>query len=226
MADLDAEKANAAAHAVNDVQDGMLVGLGSGRTSAYAVRFLARRIAAGLRITGTATSRTTGMLAESLGIPLEPFERVTRVDLTIDGADEITAELHAIKGGGGALLREKVVAAASDRMIVIADSGKLVPRLGRFPLAVEVLPFACASVMRRLEVFGVPVIRRMTSGGPFVTDQGGYILDIAFGSIPEPEAIAATLDAIPGLLEHGLFLSEIDMAVIGRGDSVEIIRRP
>lgn len=226
MPDLEAEKALAAARAVQEVEDGMLVGLGTGSTASYAVRFLAERMGKGLKFKGTATSRATETLAQSLGIGLLPLESISRVDLTIDGADEIDPHLRAIKGSGGALLREKLVASASDRVIVIVDSSKPVDQLGRFRLPVEALPFARAYVESALTALGAPVaLRTRTDGTPFVTDQGGYIFDLGFGSVEDPAGIAAALDAIPGVVEHGLFLTEIDRVVIARGDMLEIIDR-
>ena len=226
MPDLEAEKALAAARAVQEVEDGMLVGLGTGSTASYAVRFLAERMGKGLKFKGTATSRATETLAQSLGIGLLPLVSISRVDLTIDGADEIDPHLRAIKGGGGALLREKLVASASDRVIVIVDSSKPVDQLGRFRLPVEALPFARAYVESALTELGAPVaLRTRTDGTPFVTDQGGYIFDLGFGSVEDPAGIAAALDAIPGVVEHGLFLTEIDRVVIARGDMLEIIDR-
>ena len=226
MPDLEAEKALAAARAVQEVEDGMLVGLGTGSTASYAVRFLAKRMGKGLKFKGTATSRATEALAQSLGVGLLPFESISRVDLTIDGADEIDPRLRAIKGGGGALLREKLVASASDRVIVIVDSSKPVDQLGRFRLPVEALPLARAYVESALTALGAPVsLRTRADGTPFVTDQGGYIFDLGFGSVEDPAAIAAALDAIPGVVGHGLFLTEIDRVVIARGDMLEIIDR-
>lgn len=223
MSDLEAEKALAAARAVQEVEDGMLVGLGTGTTSAYAIRMIGQRVAEGLRITGTATSRAAEAIALSVGIPLVAFDTVVRVDLTIDGADEIDPHLRAIKGGGGALLREKIVASASDRVISIVDSTKPVAQLGRFRLPIEIMPFAGAYVEDCLKRFSVPVARRMAGSAPFVTDQGNHIVDISFGTIVDPDHLARELESIPGIIEHGLFLSEIDMAVIARGDKIEII---
>ena len=203
----------------------MLVGLGTGSTAACAVRRLGDRVAAGLEVTAIATSTSIETLARSVGIPVLPFDAVSRLDITIDGADEIDPELRAIKGGGGALLREKVAASASDRVIVIVDSSKAVTRLGRFHLPVAVVPFADAYVEKSLRRFGVPVARRMTLDGPFLTDEGNHIFDISFGSIADAESLAAELKAIPGLVEHGLFLSEIHMAVIARGSTIETRQR-
>lgn len=226
MPDLEAEKALAAHRAVQEVQDGMLVGLGTGSTASYAVRYLAERMKQGLKFKGAATSRATETLAQNLGIELVPFEGLSRVDLTIDGADEISPQLEAIKGGGGALFREKLVASASDRMIVIVDSSKPVERLGRFRLPVEALPFGRAYVESVLAALGVPVALRMKPDGtPFVTDQGGHIFDVSFGRIDDPEATAAALDTIVGVVEHGLFLKEIDTVVVARGETLQIIDR-
>jgi ribose 5-phosphate isomerase A len=226
MTDLEFEKASAARRAVEEVSDGMLVGLGTGTTAAYAVKELARKVAMGLRVTATATSKATEALSSSLGIRLTPFDALTRVDLTIDGADDIDPFLRAIKGGGGALLREKVVATASDRMIVVVDSSKPVETLGRSKLPVEVLPFAAAFVAHELEGLGFAVVRRMKSDGKdFLTDQSAFIFDLTCGTIADPIGLAATLDVIPGLIGHGLFLDEIDTVMIGDGDQVRIRTR-
>lgn len=227
MADLEQEKALAARRAVVEVKDGMLIGLGTGSTAAYAVREVARRIhEEGLKITATATSKATEALATSLGISMVSFDTLARVDLTIDGADEIDPQLRAIKGGGGALLREKVVAAASDREIIVVDSSKPVATLGHFRLPVEVLPFAAAYVEAVIATFGVPFARRLKPDGQvFLTDQGAFIYDIGFGAIPDPVTLAHTLETIPGIIGHGLFLDQIDMVVIARGADLEILNR-
>ncbi len=225
MTNFDAEKAIAAAKAVDEVRDGMIVGLGTGSTAAYAVRSLSERIKRGLRITAVATSQATEALARRLAVPLVPFQQLSAVDLTIDGADEIDDRFQAIKGGGGALLREKVIAAASTRVIIIVDSSKLVAQLGKFPLPVEVVPFASEFVRARLAELGARVTLRSTDGTPFLTDQGNYILDAALDKIPAPRAIAATVAAIPGVAEHGLFLDEIDTIIIARGDMVDVRHR-
>ena len=225
MTDREAEKRLAAARAVDEIEDGMFVGLGTGSTTAYAIKSLSDRIRQGLRITAVATSRATEMFARRLAVPLVPFEQFSSVDLTIDGADEIDCHFQAIKGGGGALLREKVVAAASSRMIVIVDACKVVRRLGGFPLAVEVVPFASEFVRTHLANLGASVTLRSVGGEPFMTDQSNHILDAAFGKALRPIEIAGAIDAIPGVMEHGLFLSEIDTVVIGRGETVEVRRR-
>jgi ribose 5-phosphate isomerase A len=224
--DRDAEKAAAARTAAAEVIDGMLVGLGSGSTAAYAVREIGRRVADGLRVDCVATSTATEALARSLGLSVRPFDDVARVDLTIDGADEIDPSLRAIKGGGGALLREKVVAAASDRVCIIVDASKPVARLGAFPLPVEVLPFAAAWVARALAGLGGAPTRRLgADGSPFHTDQGNVIFDTAFGLIDDAAALAAQLARVPGIVEHGLFLDEIDTLFIGRSSGVAVVRR-
>jgi ribose 5-phosphate isomerase A len=222
----EAEKAAAAEVAVAELREGMLVGLGSGTTAAYAIGAIGRRVAEGLQVDCVATSRATEALARSAGLSVRPFDDVSRLDLTIDGADEIDRSLRAIKGGGGALLREKVVAAASDRVIIIIDSSKWVGRLGRFPLPVEVLPFAGAWVARALtDLAGTPTRRLTADGGVFHTDQGNMIFDTAFTVIEDPERLAASLARVPGIVEHGLFLDEIDIVFIGRRGGVEIVRR-
>jgi ribose 5-phosphate isomerase A len=227
MPDLDAEKAAAAAAAVAELRDGMLVGLGSGSTAAIAVRAIGRRAAEGLRIECVATSRATEALARSVGLSVRPFDDVARIDLTIDGADEVDPALRAIKGGGGALLREKVVAAASDRVCIIVDSRKPVARLGAFPLPIEVLPFATAFVTRAVVALrGVPTMRKGADGSSFRTDQGNAIFDTAFGLIEDPDRLAASLSHVPGLVEHGLFIGLIDTLFVGRSDRVDVIRRP
>ena len=220
------EKAAAADAALADVRDGMLVGLGSGSTAAYAVRAIGRRVAEGLRIECVATSRATDALARSVGLTVRPFDDVARLDLAIDGADEIDPELRAIKGGGGALLREKVVASASDRVCIIVDSSKPVARLGAFPLPVEVLPFAAAWVTRALiELGGLPTPRCGVDGSPFLTDQGNVIVDTAFGLLDDPGGLARRLSQVAGIVEHGLFLDQIDTLFIGRPGGVEVRRR-
>lgn len=225
MPNSDAEKAIAAAKAVEEVRDGMLVGLGTGSTAAYAVKCLSDRVRQGLKVTAVATSRATETLARRVGVPLISFQGLSSIDLTIDGADEIDDRFQAIKGGGGALLREKITESASTRVIIIADSSKLVAQLGKFPLPVEVVPFATEFVRARLSALGARVTVREAGGTPFLTDQGNYILDAALDEIPRPREIAAAITTIPGVLEHGLFLDEIDTIMIARGDMVEVRHR-
>lgn len=225
--DRESEKASAAARAVQEVRDGMLVGLGTGSTAGLAIRALAERIRDGLHVECVATSLATETIARSVGLAIRSFEGVASVDLTIDGADEIDGSLRAIKGGGGALMREKIVASASHRMLVIIDSSKFVSMLGRFRLPVEALPFAAAWVERSvIQLGGRPQRRLGRDGSPFLTDQGNVIFDCDFGEIADPKTLAKSLDAIPGLLEHGLFVTEIDAVFIGRGDRVEVREKP
>lgn len=219
----DQEKQTAAERAVQEVKDGMRIGLGTGSTAKFAIEALAERVKQGLRITAVASSIASQALADQWGIPTVPGEEVARLDLAIDGADEITRQRLAIKGGGGALLREKVVAIAADKMIVVVDSSKVVTNLGAFPLALEVLPFASSLVRECVARLGANVQQRQKDGRPFRTDQDNYIFDADFQQIDDPAGLAKQLAQIPGLLEHGLFLDEIDMLIIGQGDDTRII---
>jgi ribose 5-phosphate isomerase A len=217
----DHEKQLAARAAVQLVGPGNVVGLGSGSTANHAIRFLAERVRQGLKIVGIPTSQKTKQLAEQLGIPLTTLEEQPRIDIDIDGADEIDPHLNLIKGGGGALLREKIVAFASGRFIVIAESTKQVPRLGKFPLPVEVIPFAQPVIQKQIEALGAKVsLRRYAYDNPFVTDEGHHILDCAFGEIADPTALAQKLRSIPGVVEHGLFIGMAEMAFVGKNGSV------
>jgi ribose 5-phosphate isomerase A len=211
------QQKRAAAHAaVAEVADGMVVGLGTGSTAAFAVEAIGQRQ---LSIRGVPTSRLTEGAARAAGIDLiEPAEAAD-IDLAIDGVDEIDGQLRAIKGGGGAMLREKIVAAAARRMVAIADSSKRVDRLGARPVPVETLSFGLAATARQLEALGAVVTRRRSDGGGwFVTDQGNAILDCAFGPLDDPDALAGRIDAVPGALGHGLFTTEIDALYLGQDD--------
>jgi len=222
----DQEKAAAARASLRYVRDGHIVGLGTGSTAAYAVRFLGERVQAGLKIQGIPTSRHTKELAESLGIPLTTLDEFQQIDVTIDGADEIDPELRLIKGGGGALLREKIVASATRKFVIIADSTKQVPRLGRFPVPVEVISFAEGLVAKKIALLGASVgVRTEPSGQPFITDEGHRILDCNFGPISDPPALARELEAMPGVVEHGLFIDMATIALIGKGDKVLELER-
>lgn len=213
-------KARAAHAATDEVADGMLVGLGTGSTAALAIAALGARVAAGLRITAVATSLETERAARAAGIAVLPFDGIDRVDIAIDGADEVDPGLRAIKGAGGALLREKIVAQAAARMICIVDEGKLVSRLGARPVPVEILPFARAFVAQAVRALGGEPALRMAGGRPVLTDQGNLLLDCHFAAIEDPERLAVQLQAVPGLLAHGLFLSEIDVLLVGDGAGV------
>jgi len=222
----DQDKSAAADAAVDEVIDGMLVGLGTGSTAAFAIRRLGERVAAGLRIRAVATSQRSADLAREVGIDVLDFADVAATDLVIDGADEIDDRLYAIKGAGGAMLREKIVAASAARMIVIADGSKRVERIGAAKLPVEVLPFAYSFVRRRLAELGAAVELRGGAAAPFRTDQDNLVLDCRFGTIDDPVALDAALSAIPGVLGHGLFLREVDRAVIAvRGQVTRLDRR-
>jgi ribose 5-phosphate isomerase A len=222
----DEEKKVAARASLVFVRDGNIVGLGSGSTAEHAVRFLGESVHAGLKIRGIPTSQRTRELAESVGIPLTTLEEFPEIDVTIDGADEIDPELQLIKGGGGALLREKIVASASKRMVVIADSSKRVQILGRFPLPVEVIALAEPLLSKKIAALGASVkLRQYAYGNPFVTDEGHHILDCQFGEISDPPALARQLDSMTGVVEHGLFVDMATIALIGKGDDVVEFRR-
>ncbi len=219
------EKELAAQRAIDLVEDGMILGLGSGSTANIAIRLLGERVrATGLRVRGVPTSFLTAALGAEAGLELVELNEVTHVDLTIDGADEIAPGLALIKGGGGALLREKIVASASKGMVIIADSTKLVPVLGAFPLPVETIPFARTLVEHRLLGLGLNPRLRMARDGAFLTDQRNEIFDCHAGVIRDPEALASVLSAIPGIVEHGLFLGMAQRAFVGVGDEVRELR--
>jgi ribose 5-phosphate isomerase A len=224
MPDHEREKQLAAAHAVSLVKDGMKVGLGTGSTAAIAVKLLGERVRGGLDVVAIPTSERTKALAQIEKIPMTDFTKVTALDITIDGCDEADRELRLVKGGGGALLREKVVASVSERVVIIADSTKLVDRLGKYPLPVEVVRFAWPVVASRLRGLGAePTLRLAPDGTPFLTDERHFILDAAFGQILDPERLSRYLLSTPGVVDHGLFLDLAHDLVIGRGDKVEVI---
>ncbi len=218
---MDELKRQAAACALEQVQGGMKLGLGTGSTAKHFVELLGERVRAGLKIVGVPTSEATKADAMRCGIALTTLDEVDRLDLTVDGADEIDPSLNLIKGGGGALLREKIVASASDRMIVIADDSKCVEVLGRFPLPVEVIPFGLAATRRAMDlafaesgVSGQMVVRRTRDGHAFVTDGGHWIVDAHLGRIPDVRHLAGLLSAIPGVVEHGLFVGMASTAIL------------
>src|SRR5271157_15784 len=222
------QKREAARRALDLVEPGMRLGLGTGSTARHFVDLVGERVAAGLDVRCVGTSEATEAQAKALGIPLATLDELPELDLTVDGADEIDPDLRLIKGGGGALLREKIVAAASRRMAVIADASKLVSRLGAFPLPVEVVPFGLAATRRHI---GKTVDGLGLSGGivlrggasPFVTDGGHFILDCALGVIADPERLAAALSAIPGVVEHGLFIGYARVAFVAGAAAVETL---
>jgi len=220
------EKLAAAQAAAELVESGQIVGLGSGSTATHFVRFLADRVRQGLDIVGVPTSQTTKELAEQLGIPLTTLEAHPEIDIDIDGADEIDPQLNLIKGGGGAFLREKIVASVSRRFVVIGDSAKQVARLGKFPLPVETIPFAQALIAHQVQMLGAKVaLRGSADGNAYITDEGHHILDCTFGEIADAPALAQKLRAIPGVVEHGLFIGMAEMALLGRDGDVVQIRR-
>ncbi len=228
VTDLDRLKRAAAARAVEEVEDGMVVGLGSGSTATIALQLLAERTATGLRIAGIPTSEKTAELAHRLGVPITDFASHRRVDVTIDGADQVArGTLDLVKGLGGALLREKVVASASDRMIVVIDETKLVERLGgRTPLPVEIASFGWQPALDRLAGAGYAPRLRLAGDRPFVTDSGNHIADCTIAEIADPAALEARLRAIVGVVECGLFVGMASEIVVGRATGVEIIKRP
>ena len=224
MTRTDSEKAAAARKSLEYVKDGMVVGLGSGTTATFAIEFLGEQVHAGLKIRGIPTSRASGDLARSLGIPLTSFDEVASTDVTIDGADEIGPGLALIKGGGGALLHEKIVASASRRLVIVADEHKLVARLGKFPLPVEVIPFAASPVKRQLEAMGgSPVLRSRPDGSPYVTDEGNYIFDCHYGEIGDPAALAGLIKSMTGVVEHGLFLGLASVAIVAGPNGARVV---
>ncbi|WP_417628967.1 ribose-5-phosphate isomerase RpiA [Pararhodobacter aggregans] len=223
---IDRAKYAAARRAVDLVEDGMKVGLGTGSTAAWMVRALAERARdEGLRLTCVPTSVRTGDLGRELGLKIVSLEEAGWLDLTIDGTDEFDADLTLIKGGGGAHLMEKIVATASDRMVVITDASKEVRTLGNFPLPVEVIPFGWQAsrmlieeLLNAMDVMGTSARLRMNGERPFVTDQGNHILDLALGRIGNPRQLSLALNQVPGVVENGLFIDICDAVVIGFGD--------
>lgn len=212
----------AAAAALEEVRPGMKLGLGTGRTAAAFVDLLGEKVRQGLSVVGVPTSEETAKAARSLGIPLSTLDDTPELDLTVDGADEVDPALRLIKGGGGALLREKIVASASKRMTVVVDAVKCVEVLGRFPLPIEVVPFGLGAT--RLEIeraaaalgLGGTYELRSQDGSVFITDGGHHIVDASFGRIPDPVALANALSAIPGVVEHGLFIGIASRVIVGR----------
>lgn len=221
----EADKQAAGEAAAELVQDGMAVGLGTGSTATWMIAALGRRVQAGLSIVGIPTSERSAAQARSLGIPLITFADRARLDLTIDGADEIAGEsLNLIKGLGGALLREKLVAAASDRLVIVGDQGKLVDQLGTTPVPVEVVEFGWQTTQARIEALGgMPVLRMGPNGTPFRTDGGNLILDCAFGLIADPAALETRLKATLGVIATGLFIGMARSAYVAGPDGVRVL---
>lgn len=231
MTDADLAKFNAAQAALDYIKDGMIVGLGTGSTSAHFVRALGERVRQGLRVKGVPTSEATRNLAEQVGVPMIEISQVTAIDIDVDGADEVDPAFRLVKGGGGALLREKIVAAASKQMVVIADETKWVETLGAFPLPVEVTRFGfaltqqrVAEALRRTGCAGDEVVLRVSgkANEPVITDGGNYILDAHVQRIANAEALAAALQAIAGVVEHGLFIGLAQTVILGKAKGAEV----
>ena len=227
------QKQRAAEKALNFISEGMAVGLGTGSTAEYFVKALAERVRQGLAVETTATSLRTAQLAQELGLVVKELDSFTHLHVTVDGADEVDSELRLIKGGGGALLREKIVAAASDEMIVVVDEAKVVNTLGRFSLPVEVVPFGLAHTVRKIEGAALAAgcathlarLRIRESGEAFKTDGGHFIVDCACGAIPRPEELADSLSAIPGVVDHGLFIALASKVIVGQARDTDILTK-
>lgn len=214
----------AAEKAVESIEDGMIVGLGTGSTAYWAIQKIGERVRDGLNIQAVASSTISEDLANELGIPVIPFADVETIDLTIDGADEVDANLQLTKGGGGALLREKLLAANSRRFIVIVDESKVVDTLGAFPLPVEIVPFAHELTVRKLQSLGCELTIRQKDGENFITDNGNLITDCRFGSITDPLTLHTQLNLIPGVVENGLFVGLTSQLIVGHSDGRLTIR--
>jgi ribose 5-phosphate isomerase A len=229
---LDELKRQAAARALDFVQTGMKLGIGTGTTAKHFVELLGARVRGGLDVIGVPTSEATRDQAVRCGIRLTTLDEVDRLDLTVDGADEVDPQLNLIKGGGGALLREKIVAAASDRMVVIADETKWVETLGRFPLPIEVIPFGLAATRREIEqafadcaISGQLLLRKGRDGHVFVTDGGHWIVDAHLARIPDAPRLAQSLSFIPGVVEHGLFIGLASTVMLAGSQGIRVVQR-
>ncbi|MCD2425205.1 ribose-5-phosphate isomerase RpiA [Niabella pedocola] len=217
------EKINAALKAVSFVKPGQVVGLGTGSTAYFAIQEIGKMVREGLEIRAIPTSEATRQLAEKWNIPLTDINDISTIDVTIDGADEFNSRLQLIKGGGGALLREKIVASITGTQVIIADASKQVEKLGAFRVPIEVIPFAANVVTRKLSALNGEASLRAKNDSTYITDQGNNILDVDFGLIDDPAALAKALDHITGIVEHGLFIDLADYVIVGKGDQVEII---
>lgn len=226
MTQFDREKQSAARESLRFIREGDVVGLGTGSTFNYILPPLAERVRAGLKILAIATSNQTARMASELGIPLTTLDQHQEINVDIDGADEIDPQLSLIKGGGGAFLREKIVASAAKKLVIVADSTKQVSVLGKAPVPVEVVPFAQALVAKEIQALGATVnLRNDKQGNVLVTDESHHILDCNFGQIPDPRSLELQLEKIPGVVGHGLFIGMADVILIGKGDSVIELRK-
>lgn len=221
---MDAKKL-AAEKAVENIEDGMVVGLGTGSTAYWAIKKIGERVKEGLNIRAVASSKSSEELALSSGIPIVPFSEIDFIDVTIDGADEVDADLNLIKGGGGALVREKILASNSKKFIVIVDESKLVTKLGRHPLPVEIVPFAASLTLKKLQALNCRLKIRQADNKDFITDNGNLIADCNFEQIQDPAALNAQLNSIPGVVDNGLFNHNmVYKLIVGYGDGTVKVR--
>ncbi|MGA9711958.1 MAG: ribose-5-phosphate isomerase RpiA [Candidatus Sulfotelmatobacter sp.] len=222
----DQEKEAAARASLRFVKDSQVVGLGTGSTAAYFIQLLGEQVKNGLKIRGIPSSERSREQAAGLGIPLTTLDECQEIDVTVDGADEVDPQLRLIKGGGGALLREKIVASATKYYVIVADATKRVPVLGKFPLPVEVIKFAQAVVRKKIEALGAVVeLRRGSDGKPYLTDENNHILDCRFGQIPDADGLAQRLNDMPGVVEHGLFIGMANIVLVANGSEIVELRR-
>ena len=222
----DQEKEAAARASLKFVKDGDVVGLGTGSTAKFFIELLAEQVKSGLKIRGIPTSEASGKLAASLGIHLTTLDECQQIDVTVDGADEFDPQLRLIKGGGGALLREKIVGSATKQYVIVADASKRVAVLGKFPLPVEVIKFAQPLVNKKIEALGAKVdLRRDAAGKLYLTDEDNYILDCRFGEIADADGLARRLSEMPGVVEHGLFIGMASVVLVAGGSEVVELRR-
>ncbi len=220
------EKQAAGEKAAEVVRDGMVVGLGSGSTVYYTICQIGAMVQSGMRLKSVSSSQATTVLAQKMGITLVSLNEIERLDVTIDGADEVDAQLNGIKGAGGALFFEKLIATASEQVIWVVDSSKVVTRLGARPLPIEVTPFAYRQIYGKMHAAGLRPVIRLAGEQPYCTDSGNYIIDLQTNELQEPQALADWLQAVPGIIAHGLFIACATQVVVGRGNSTELITRP